>query len=111
MSRDDPVTPEVYEHVRSRDFWRCVAPAIPLAPLALEPCAGRIELDHVHGRGLSKRGPSKAWNLVSLCALVHHRAKTHNAKAWRLHLDWYVWTFEPSARTDPEALRFLTVPA
>jgi hypothetical protein len=108
MSRKDPVTAAVYEHVRSRDYWRCVAPAIPEAPRASEPCSGRIELDHVHGRGLSHRGPSRSWNLASLCNF-HHGLKTRNARAWRKHLDWYLLTFEPTARTDPEAAAFLPI--
>lgn len=107
--RADPVTPDVYEHVRSRDFWRCVAPAFPLAPGSAELCEGAIELDHVHGRGLGRRGPSKAWNLVSLCH-GHHRMKTDHATAWRAFEDWYLLTFEPTARSDPEAALYLGAP-
>ena len=106
----DPVTPEVYEHVRRRDFWQCIAPVLPLAPGALEPCDGPIQLDHIHGSGLSKRGPSRAWNLASLCR-HHHDWKTKRARAWRERLDWYVLTFEKSARTDPEAAKYLPVAA
>lgn len=108
--RQDPVTPAVYEHVRSRDFWGCIAKAIPLAPHALDPCEGEIELDHVHGRGHGRRGPSRRWNLVSLCR-KHHWFKTQNATQWRIHEDWYLLTFEPSAKTDPEAAKYLPVAA
>ena len=102
----DPVTAEVYEAVRRRDLWQCVASALPLATGANKPCEGRIELDHVHGRGLGRRGPSTRWNCVSLCQ-AHHLAKTNHARVWRFHLDWYLRTFEPSAKTDPEAAKYI----
>jgi hypothetical protein len=108
--RQDPVTKPVYDDVRKRDYWGCISSAIPLAPRALEPCEGPIELDHVHGRGKGKRGPSRRWNLVSLCR-KHHWIKTQNATQWRQHLDWYLITFEPTAMTDPEAAKYLPVPA
>ena len=100
------MTQDTYDAVRRRDFHGCIAPAIPLAPRALEPCRGPIELDHIHNRGHGRRGPSRRWNLVSLCQW-HHRVKTDNAKAWRKHESWYVLTFEPTALTDPEARLYL----
>jgi hypothetical protein len=48
-----------------------------------------MELDHVNGSGLGKRGPSIAENLVLLCGL-HHRMKTEQSRVWRPKLNEYL---------------------
>jgi hypothetical protein len=80
MARRDPVTPEVYAHVRERD-GDCVGPRLGMPG----SCEGPIELDHIDTGGLSYRGPSTPLNLVSLCRR-HHRVKTDRAKHWRFWL-------------------------
>jgi hypothetical protein len=78
MTRRDPVTHETYYHVRGRDGYGCIGPAVGMPG----PCDGWIELDHIENGGLSLRGPSTALNLASLCRL-HHRTKTEAARTWR----------------------------
>mgnify|MGYP001245849836 FL=1 len=78
--RRDPVTPEVYHHVRNRDGWGCIGPAVGMPGT----CSGWIDLDHIrNGGGLGLRGPSTPENLASLCSRTHHPMKTAEARIWR----------------------------
>ena len=77
MARRDPVTPAIAALVLYRDAG-CVGPRIGMPGL----CSWRVELDHIDGGGLSRRGPSTVLNLVSLCS-AHHRMKTDHARTWR----------------------------
>ncbi len=74
----DPVTPEMYEHVRLRDDYGCLGPSVGMPG----PCDGWVELDHILNGGTSYRGKSIPTNLASLCTL-HHRMKTEAAGTWR----------------------------
>jgi hypothetical protein len=87
----DPVTPELREYVLARDKG-CLGPRLEMEG----PCVGRIELDHVMGAGLGRRGPSVASNLASLCA-AHHFLKTSNARTWRPVLVEYLHGVESHA--------------
>jgi hypothetical protein len=78
MTRRDPVTPATAEHVRERDDFGCIGPAVGMPRF----CGGRIELDHILNGGLSFRGPSTPDNLASLCG-THHRVKTEASRKWR----------------------------
>lgn len=77
--RRDPVTPEVYHHVRSRDGWRCIGPAVGMPG----QCDGPVQLDHILNGGMSYRGLSVPLNLASLCGYVHHPMKDSDLKRWR----------------------------
>jgi len=59
-------------------------------------CSWRVELDHIDGGGLSRRGPSTPDNLVSLCS-GHHRTKTDHARTWRPLLREYVAKAQPES--------------
>jgi 5-methylcytosine-specific restriction endonuclease McrA len=74
----DPVTPEMYEHIRERDDYGCLGPSVGMPG----PCDGRVELDHILNGGLSYRGPSVATNLASLCRSCHNR-KDSDLQRWR----------------------------
>lgn len=95
----DPVTPEVYEHVRSRDRRAtgrdCIGPFVGM-PGA---CEGPIEEDHVRKGGMGWRSRSTPDNLVSLCRL-HHRTKTEASKVWRPVLIDYLDRWEGANPTD-----------
>lgn len=77
--RRDPVTPEMAEHVRSRDNFSCIGPVVGMPG----QCEGKVEFDHILNGGMSYRGPSTALNLASLCAYVHHPMKGADANRWR----------------------------
>ena len=79
MRRRDPVTPEDYDHVRERDDWGCIGPAVGM-PGA---CDGKVELDHILNGGMSYRGRSVRTNLASLCSFVHHPMKDSDLDRWR----------------------------
>jgi len=92
IQHKDPVTKEVHYEVYIRDRG-CVAARVGMpgscgsqfGPQSNPP----MELDHVNGSGLGKRGPSIAANLVLLCGL-HHRMKTEQARIWRPALNEYL---------------------
>lgn len=88
----DPVTPEVRYAVLKRDAG-CIAARVGMPGL----CGSQfgpsptptLELDHVNGNGMGKRGPSIPENLVVLCGL-HHRMKTEQSRVWRVKLNDYL---------------------
>jgi hypothetical protein len=86
VKRRDPVTPDVAAFVLRRDGG-CVGPVVGMPGL----CSWRIELDHIDGGGLGRRGPSTPDNLVSLCS-GHHRYKTEHARVARPILREHVAT-------------------
>lgn len=91
----DPVTLGVAQEVFKRDGG-CVGPRVGM----YGRCGTQfgpsdrfgLELDHVNGSGLGKRGPSIPENLVSLCGL-HHRMKTEQSRIWRPILNEYLEKF------------------
>jgi hypothetical protein len=92
IKHKDPVSREVYASVYSRDV-RCVGPKVGMPGICGSQFGPQsnppMELDHVNGSGLGKRGPSIPENLVLLCGL-HHRMKTEQARAWRPVLNEYL---------------------
>jgi hypothetical protein len=92
IKHKDPVTQETAAAVYGRDI-SCIAGRIGMpgicgsqfGPQANPP----LELDHVNGSGLGKRGPSIPENLVLLCGL-HHRMKTEQARVWRPVINEYL---------------------
>jgi hypothetical protein len=88
----DPVSREVYMEVYRRDV-RCVGPLVGMPGLCGSQFGPQaqptMELDHVNGSGLGKRGPSIPENLVLLCGL-HHRMKTEQSRVWRPRLNEYL---------------------
>lgn len=74
----DPVTPEMYAHIRERDDYGCLGPSVGMPG----PCDGWVELDHILNGGLSYRGKSVNTNLASLCT-VHHAMKGADGNRWR----------------------------
>ena len=72
---------------------RCVGPVVGMPGLCGSQFGPQqhptMELDHVNGSGLGKRGPSTPQNLVLLCGL-HHRMKTEQARVWRPKLNEYL---------------------
>lgn len=88
----DPVTQDVWMKVYQRDV-RCVGPKVGMPGLCGSQFGPQthptMELDHVNGSGLGKRGPSIPENLVLLCGL-HHRMKTEQARVWRPKLNEYL---------------------
>lgn len=87
----DPVTPELRAQVLAADRYRCACREVRLwsPDLFTDPCAGKLELDHIDGSGLGRRGPSTLSNLVTLSSSCH-RWKTEHAKAARPALRAYV---------------------
>ena len=94
MARKDPVTPELYEAVWSRDQG-CVAPLIdPLAGRCMNRWGGAprsrsdYELDHVRDQPMTgKRAPSDLSHLAVLCSGHHQRGwATANRPALRRYL-------------------------
>ena len=83
--RKDPVTPELYEHLRERDRG-CVGPRVGMLGACLPYT---FEVDHIDNAGRGKRGPSTPLNTVLLCR-EHHEDKTYNARRWRPVLREYV---------------------
>lgn len=88
----DPVTIEVRLSVLKRDSG-CISAKIGMPGLCgtqFGPSPNpNLELDHVNGSGMGKRGPSIAENLVTLCGL-HHRMKTEQARIWRPKINEYL---------------------
>lgn len=91
-SRRQPVPPEVAQHVLARDGG-CVGPRVGMTGR----CGIRIELDHILGGGMGRKGPSTPDNLVSLCT-PHHQTKTYAARFWRPELVDYVRRAEERLR-------------
>lgn len=96
----DPVTPETYERVRSRD--RRVTGAECIGPFVGMPgqCDRWIEEDHVRVGGIGWRSRSTPDNLVSLCRF-HHRMKTEASKVWRPVLIKYLDRWEGANPSGP----------
>lgn len=87
-------------YVRARDNGcvarRAMETAFPHEQIAMSPCFGRIEVDHVRASGgLSMKSPTHRRNMVSLC-LWHHRLKTDWGKTWRPLLIAYLERVERS---------------
>jgi hypothetical protein len=95
VAHKDPVTPDTRAAVMLRDKG-CVAAAVGMpGECGSQWGPGKpvtIELDHVNGFGLGKRGPSIEENLVWLCG-YHHRIKTESSKKWRAALNEYLEGF------------------
>lgn len=77
--------------VRARDLW-CVCDRAGFPAEVQERCHANYtepEIDHVHGAGLGKKGPSTPNNLVLLSGWCH-RWKTEHGREARALLDAYL---------------------